>query len=254
MEATAIAEVAALLIAARRSGTLLAALPDTCRPATVDDAHAIQLAMAAALGESIAGWKVATTPEGRVARGGLLASRVVASGATLSSAQMPLLGVEAEIAFRFDRALPARQAPYGYDDVAAVVTALPAIEVVDSRFHTYPKTPLLDRLADFMSNGALVHGETIRRWREIDLANVEVELAIDGMTVVRQMGGHPSKDPLLPALALANDLRAQGIPAGWVVTTGSYTGLNYAKPGQAVEVTFRGAGAVSLHFDRSKET
>ena len=145
---------------------------------------------------------------------------------------MPLLGVECEIAFRFDRALPPRAAEYGYDEVAAAVTAFMAIEVVDSRFSTYPKTPLLDRVADFMSNGAFVAGDPIANWRSLDLTQAEVELVIDGVSIVRNVGGHIARDPLLPAIALVNDLRQAGIAAGCLMTTGTYTGLHFAKPGQ----------------------
>ena len=76
MRREAIDQAAALLVAAR-SGHALAALPDACRPATLEEAHAIQEAVASKLGERIAGWKVAATPEGRIIRGGILASRVV---------------------------------------------------------------------------------------------------------------------------------------------------------------------------------
>jgi 2-keto-4-pentenoate hydratase len=248
MNRTAIEEAVGLLVRAR-SGPRLARLPETCRPATVDDAHAIQEAAAAQLGEAIAGWKVAVTPEGEVARGALVQSRVVASGASLPASLVPLLGVECEVAFRFDRALPARATAYSYEEVAAAATALLAIEVVDSRFHTYPATPLLDRIADFMSNGAFVRGADIAAWRSVDLVSLDVELVADGESVVRQRGGHNAKDPLLPALALVNDLRTRGgVAAGKVVTTGTYTGLHHVKPGQAVEAVFHGVGTVTVRF------
>jgi len=249
MKREAIDEAARLLIGARATGQLLAALPDSCHPATLDDAHAIQDAVAAALGERIAGWKVAKTPEGRIIRGGILQSRVVGSGASLPSARMPLLGVESEIAFRFDRSLPPREREYDYDEVAAAVTAFMAIEVVDSRFATYPKTPLLDRVADFMSNGAFVAGASIANWRSLDLTQAEVELVIDGVSIVRSVGGHIARDPLLPAVALVNDLRTAGIDAGCLMTTGTYTGLHFAKPGQTARAVFYGIGVVDVHFD-----
>lgn len=255
MDADDIEKVAALFVAARRSGTPLQALPEPLRPTTLEDAHAIQAAAAVQLGEQVAGWKVAFTPERRLARGGLLASRVARSGDTLSSAMTPVLGIEAEIAFRFDRALPPRAAEYEYEEVAAAVTAVPGIEIVDSRYADYPKPPLLDRVADFHSNGAYVLGTPLADWRSRDLVNLDVEVVIDGQSVVRRVGGHAAKDPLLPAVALVNDLRTStGIEAGRFVTTGSYTGINYAKPGQSVQAIFHGLAEVSLQFDRSKET
>ena len=249
MTPNAIADAARVLSESRRSRQLLDALPAAIRPATLEDAHAIQEATAAQLADSIAGWKVSATPDGRVARGALLRSRVYASGSRIAAAAVPLLGIEAEIAFRFDRDLPPRARSYEYDEVAAAVTALPAIEVVDSRFRGYPDAPLLDRIADCMSNGAFVHGTPRSRWRDFDLETIDVELAVDGRTVVHRAGGHPTKDPLLPAVALVNDLRAGiGVRAGQIVTTGTYTGLNFAKPGQSVVATFHGFGAVDVHF------
>src|SRR6266403_4587343 len=94
----AIEQAAGLLAEARRNGQRLDALPESCRPATLADAHAIQEATALRLGEAVAGWKVGATPDGGVARGALLRSRMYASGARLSAAIVPLLGVEPEIA------------------------------------------------------------------------------------------------------------------------------------------------------------
>ncbi|HEX9277665.1 MAG TPA: fumarylacetoacetate hydrolase family protein [Casimicrobiaceae bacterium] len=249
MTPDAIAQAAGLLADARRNGRRLDALPESCRPATLADAHAIQEATALRLGEAIAGWKVGATPEGGVARGALLRSWIYASGARVPAATVPLLGVEAEIAFRLDCDLPARNREYDYAEVAAAVTALPAIEIVDSRYQGYPNAPLLDRIADFMSNGAFIGGVAQPRWREFGLETIDVELTIDGRTLVRRSGGHPTGDPVLPAVALVNDLRGgSGTRAGQIVTTGTYTGLQYAKPGQTVAVTFKDFGSVEVRF------
>ena len=250
MTPDAIADAARILSESRRSRRLLDALPEASRPATLDDAHAIQEATARQLAEAIVGWKVSATPEGRVARGALLRSRMHPSGARLAAAEVPLLGVEAEIAFRFERDLPPRERRYDYDEIAAAVTALPAIEVVDSRFRGYPNAPLLERIADCMSNGAFIFGVGKTNWREFDLESLDVELLIDGASIVHRAGGHPTKDPLLPAVALVNDLRGgSGVRAGQIMTTGTYTGLNFAKPGQTVVARFANFGSVEVRFD-----
>ena len=72
-------------------------------------------------------------------------------------------------------------------------------------------------------------------------------LTIGGKEIVRRNGGHPAVDPLLPAVALVNELPA-GAKAGQIVTTGTYTGLNFAKPGQKVTAKFAGFGAVEVSF------
>ena len=217
-----------------------AACSTSCRhpasPQTLDDAFAIQDATVAALGETVAGWKVSIV-DGRAVRGTILASRVFESGARIEAATMPLLGIEAEIAFRFERDLPPGK--YGYAQVADAVAAFAAIEIVNSRFRTYPNLPIMDRNADCVSNGGFVRGPAAADWRKLDLKEIAVTLTIGGKEVVRRNGGHPAVDPLLPAVALVNELPG-GAKAGQIVTTGTYTGLNFAKPGQIGDRDVRG--------------
>ena len=237
------------LVDARRTGRLLNALPPNSRPGSVDEAHTIQDVTVVELGDAVAGWKVLPPIDGQIARGILLRSRVFASPATLPAAQVPLLGVEAEIAFRFDRALPPRATAYEYAEIAEAVTAMAAIEIVDSRFSDYRGAAMLDRVADCASNGAFVQGTLQPRWREFDLVSIDVELSIDDRSIVRQGGGHAAGDPLRPAIALVNALRLEaGVSKGQVMTTGTYTGLNFARPGQTVTATFQGFGTAQVHF------
>src|SRR4051812_42783273 len=111
MDQRAVAQAADLLVTARRTGKLLDALPASCKPQTLADAFAIQSATVAALGESIAGWKVAIV-DGTAVRAPIMASLVFDNGARIASREMPLCGVEAEIAFRFERDLPAGKYSY----------------------------------------------------------------------------------------------------------------------------------------------
>jgi 2-keto-4-pentenoate hydratase len=240
---------AARLAEAHRTGERLGRLPDRLRPASGNEAYAVQRAIVGLLGETIAGWKVAVTPDFGVLPGALLGSRVFANGATIAAADMPMLGVEAEIAFRFERALPPRDRDYTRAEIEDTVTAFAAIEIVDTRFRDYAGTPAIERAADFMSNGGFVTGDVRADWRGIDLAGLEAQLVIDGVEIVRQVGGHATKDPLIPAIALANYLRQSGgIAAGQAATTGTYTGLNYAKPGSTVRALFTGFGAAEMRF------
>jgi 2-keto-4-pentenoate hydratase len=249
MTPQSIHEAANLLVQARRTSVLLDGLPASCRPADVDEALAIQDATVDALHETVAGWKVGSPLNGKTVRGTIVQSRVIPSGGTIRAALVPLLGVEAEIAFRFDRDLEPRDRPYSYDEIAAAVTAFPAIEIVDSRFRDYKSAPLIERIADCVSNGAFVQGAPQPRWREFDLKKIEARLEIDGDVLVRRAGGHPAGDPLLPAVELVNAMRLHGgVRAGQVVTTGSYTGLNYAKPGQTISAGFEGFGSAAVHF------
>jgi len=247
----AIAEAAALLVAAETDRRPLERLPEACRPATVEDALAIQREIVAQKKDRVAGWKVGAVVEGTLTYGVLLASRVLQSPAHLDAASAPLLGMESEIAFRFHRDLPPRDAPYAYEDIADHVVAFAAIEVVATRFTSYRGTPFMERLADRMSNGAFVVGPEQEAWRALDLRALPVTLQFDDAIVVQRRGGHTAGDPLLPAVALANVLRTTtGVAAGQVMTTGTYTGLEFARPGMRIRTTFAGVGSVEVHAEQ----
>lgn len=250
MNADAIAQAASLLVAADTTRRPLERLPEACRPTTVEDSLAIQRQIVEQRNDRVAGWKVGAVVDGTLTCGVLLASRVLRSPARLDPASAPLLGMESEIAFRFHRDLPPRDAPYTYDELAAHVVPFAAIEVVATRFASYKDTPFLERLADCMSNGAFVIGPEQERWRDLDLAALPVTLRFDDTIVVQRIGGHPAGDPLLPALALANVLRTTtGVAAGQCMTTGTYTGLEYARSGMRIRTTFDGVGSVEVHAE-----
>jgi len=236
-----------LLIHARRSREPLERLPEDCRPLTLAEALQIQVSTVEQLGDSVAGWKVGGKINGDLSYGVLLASRIVQSGAEVDARDMPLLGMEAEIAFRFLRDAPPRKEAYTYDEVAARVVAFPAVEIVATRYRDYQGTPLIERVADCMSNGAFVIGADQPAWRSLDLVHIAVSLEFGGKMVARGVGGHVAGDPLLPAVDLVNALRlADGVRAGMRVTTGTYTGLHFAAPGLRVRAAFEGFGVAEV--------
>jgi len=247
MNDESIARAASLLIAARRTREPLERLPEDCRPATLDDALRIQASTVAQMSEHIAGWKVGGVIEGQLSYGVLLASRIVRSGDSVDARDAPLLGMEAEIGFRFVRDASPRRDAYLYDEVAGRVVAFPAIEIVATRYRDYKGTPLIERTADCMSNGAYVVGDERPDWRSFDLLNIPVTLSFDEPVIVQRHGGHPAGDPLLPAVELVNALRAStGVRAGQLMTTGTYTGLNFATRGQRVRAAFERFGAAEV--------
>jgi 2-keto-4-pentenoate hydratase len=242
-------EAARLFAAARASGAPLDRLPEASRPRSAAEAYEIQLETAALMNESVAGWKVALSEEYELLIGALLRSRVFEDGSTISARDMAMVGVEAEIAFRFDQPLEPRERAYERVEIEELVTAFPAIEILDSRLRDYHGASVIDRAADFMSNSAFVVGTPREDWQSFDLARLEARLLIDGVELVRTVGGHAAGDALIPAIALANTLRhTTGIPAGHMVTTGTYTGLKFIERNRAVHTQFVGFGDVSCRF------
>ena len=250
MESDAVAEAARLLSEARRSRRLAERFPPASRPTSVDEADAIQQLVARDLGEKIAGWKVALSDQYGVLRGAILSSRLFPDRAEAPASLMPALGLEAEIAFRCRHDLPPRGTDYSRAEIEERVTALVGIEVVDSRFRDPDSIPVIERAADCMSNGAFIAGAERPDWRTIDLSTLPASLLVNGRPAVdRRIGGHATRDPIIPLIALANALRVTtGLFAGQIVTTGTYTGVTRCKAGDDVEAAFDGFGRVAVYL------
>jgi 2-keto-4-pentenoate hydratase len=249
MDQQQIDDAAALLAGARGGDGLLPELPGSCRPETVADAHAIQDAVTAALGETVGGFKANAPPNDEPTRGVIYAPTVHPTPAEIPAEEVPNCGVEGEIAFFFRHDLPPRAEPYTREEVAAAVDVCAAIEVVDSRFRDQSVVTPMERLADCISNGGFVYGPAVSDWQKLDLASLHVYLSVNGLMALAQQGGHPIKDPLGPAVALVNLMRdGGGVRAGQFVTTGSCTGLRYLKPGDSCTVQFDELGSATVTF------
>ncbi len=246
-----IEQAAQILAEARRKRDQIGPLPEAVAPRTVAEAHAIQDAASKLLGEAVRGWKINAPPGQDAARGALLESVVRDSPARYPANLLHRIIVEGEVAFRFDRDMPARDKPYEEEEVLAAVTAFPAIELVDYRFADPRTVPALDKLADYSSNGAFIVGKPVADWRRLDIKKLHVTLKVDGAVTYDQMIGHPIGNPLIPLVAIPTLMsQAGGIKAGQVVTTGTCTGMTTLQPGQRAEVIFEGLGSVEVTFTR----
>jgi 2-keto-4-pentenoate hydratase len=177
-------------------------------------------------------------------------SLLLQTPAKVSAASMNMLGVEAEVAFRFARDLPPRTRPYSERSIAAAVgEALVVIELCDTRLANWKETSGLWKLADFQNNGGLVVGSGTQGWQKIDFLKQEVEFRI-GARVVKAKGAHSFGNPLrlLPWLAKHCAKRGLGLHAGDIVTTGAWTGLEIAQAGDEVTARFPGIGEASVRF------
>ena len=244
--------VADLLSEAHRQGRQIAVPPPGIAPPTREAAFAIQDRVRAALGGA-GGWKTgAPSREALPIAAPLLASLIAPSPAELPASDFHRIGVEAELAFRFARALPRRDDPYSRDAVADAVESLHvSIEVVDSRLGDWAQGDDMWKLADNQVNGYFVHGPAVTDWRERDLEHAPVELLIDGkVAVVNDNGGNSAGDPMRVVTWLVNHLAEtrEGLQAGAIVTSGSCTGLIWVAPGAQIVARFPGIGEASVRF------
>ncbi|HEX3499685.1 MAG TPA: fumarylacetoacetate hydrolase family protein [Stellaceae bacterium] len=241
---------AELLIDARNSGKGLAELPADCRPRDASEAYAIQDAVARRVGV-IRGWKTgAPGPQAEASYAPIFT--VIAGPGRFPAATQRLFGIEAEVAFRLARDLPKRDKPYSRDEVvAAIASTHPAIELVDTRFADFAKIDALSKLADNQSNGALIYGPPVAGWQTLglDLGRPPISVTIDSK-VAAETTGNNGGDPLRLLTALANHCtgRTGGLRVGDMITTGSITGVTFAKAGSVVIADFGKLGTVRLEF------
>ena len=251
MTSEAAQQIARQLLAARRDRRPVAVPPASERPRDAAAAYEIQDAVLAGLGP-IGAWKVgASSPNGEPTCAPLPQALVAAGPVCLPAAELGHLGIEAEIAFRISTDLPPRYAPYTREEtIAAIGAAMPAIEVVDSRWIGWPRVDRLWQLADHGSNGMLVFGQGRSDWHGIDLGIEPVKLTVGDRIIAEAIGGNASGDVIRVVTWLANHAAARcgGLKAGDIVTTGSCTGMNFVHAGSTVRASFVGLGEVEVSF------
>jgi len=249
MDADGIGTAARLLANAWRGGRPAAALPEGAQPQTFADAAAVQARMLELLGEEIAGYKVVGTTPDDAMWGVVVASRLFSTPASLPAASMPLLGIEAEVAYRLEEDVPA-DVETTPERFSAIATPMPAIEIVATRFADFDAAPVLHRAADFMSNGALICGEARPDWPSADFSDVALTVTASGRTLADLAPGRPRKDVRTPALAFLNSpLRRETVRKGMIITTGSLSGIQFAIPGDAVTAAFDGFGTIEVTLE-----
>jgi 2-keto-4-pentenoate hydratase len=132
--------------------------------------------------------------------------------------------------------------------VALIDAMSVSIEIVDSRWAQAREAPALHKLADLQSHGALVLGDW-QPMRAVDWASQPCELQIGTQ---RQFftGTHSLGDPtwLLPDWLRHATREGAVLPAGTVVTTGTWCGLPLAQTGDAVRAIFEGIGEARVQL------
>jgi len=240
------------LVQARRTQqtTPAVTLPDAAA------AYAVQAGVAATLG-----WFDAVVPRhwksGGPSRDAVLTHAALppdgvwTSPADASAWPFHFRGIEAEIALRLSRNVNAAlAATLDVDAARSLVDAMcVSIELVDSRWTEGRQAPPLAKLADLQSHGALVLGAWVP-FAARDWAAQTCVLAIGDAPVQTFRGTHSMGDPafVLPAWLRHATRDGAVLPAGTVVTTGTWCGLPLAAAGERVIADFPGIGRAEVQL------
>ena len=239
-------------------------LPESIRPRNLNEAYTVQEKINQILVESgfgkPSGYKIGcTTPVMQKymniqepSYGEVFDNTVYEETAVLKHSDYQEPGVEAEIAVELGRDLPLNDAPFNENSVRyAVLSCMASIELVDARYFNYRELDTPTMVADNFFNAACVLGKPLREWQDVDLANVDGEMTVNGTSVGTGKGslimGHP-----LQALAwLANKLADRGreLKKGEFITLGSVIATNWVSQGDLVEVNMSGLGSANIKFE-----
>jgi len=201
-------------------------------PETVEQGYAVQAELAKLVGEPIVGWKIAATAVAgrshinvdRPLAGRLFAPMCHNDGVVLPLGKNRMTVAEVEFVFTLNKDLPAREADYTRDEIAASIKSLhPGLEIPDSRFADFTLPGTAGLIADNACAAHFILGEpTEIEFDPQALANHPTSLVINGEVATSGLGGDALDGPLNALVWIANTLSKLrvGLKAGQFVTTG----------------------------------
>lgn len=220
---------------------------------TLEQAYAVQDRILAGLGTpagAVRYWKSGGPTRAEVMRHAPLpADRVRRSGGDLAGLHLRHHWIEAELALRIGREVtPSQARELRWPEVCDLVDAMcVSIEFVDSRWASGRGAAPLLKLADLLVHGALVVGDfvpyTPRDWAQ---QACRVRSGTGEVRAFRGSLGVGDPGWVLPECIRHATRHGASLPAGTVVTTGSWCGLLEAQAGDRVEVNFPGIGTASV--------
>jgi 2-keto-4-pentenoate hydratase len=234
MDAKEIAALADKLAADRKSkktmdvAGLMAGLSEA-------DGYKVQFAvhdLFAAEGDPVVGWKVALSVPAQyepLKLSGPVFAAVYKSGIRQSGAVFepgwPIKpGIEPELVARIARDAPGGGTPYTADSIKAYIANLYCgMEVVDNRYADMSRMGGPARIADNVSQAALVTGTEIKDWQKLDFPGLQGHSLLDGKELAKGPGSAVMGSAMIALAWLANALNKHGkmLKAGDLILTGS---------------------------------
>ncbi|MFC6340159.1 2-keto-4-pentenoate hydratase [Pseudomonas sp. CCM 7891] len=242
--------LAQLIVDAQRQRNPLGELDSNVYPADFATAYLTQQEIFRLRGVEPGGWKIGSkSPTGPIQGSPLPRDCLFAPASQFDRGAYAPVGLELEIAFRFNRAFGSRDQDYSDEEVMAGVGEMAAtIEIVSSRFAAWPKIEPLTQLADLLNHGALIVGEFVPYKEHFTFVQPTLELTFNGDNIVPAAVANPAGDPrrLLPWLVNHHTRQGRTLPQDFVITTGSFTGMYFAPGPGEVSGQIHGLPPVSL--------
>jgi 2-keto-4-pentenoate hydratase len=252
MNGSSSADALADLLSNAYNSNLLAKMPAALEPANVDDAYDVQQRFLKKCNVGTGGWKVGSKSEtAPIHCAPLPLPRIYSSSASIARRDYPVFALELELIFTLDRDFLPQPEPISERHLLESVSAFGAsIEIASSRIDGWPDTPKLSQLADLQSHGALVIGDMVEYRSDFSFTAPTVDLRIDGVPLFSGAGRNSAGDPRRLLWGLVNHCSAKGLtlPAGSIITTGSFTGMEFPAHGGTVMGEITGLPAVTFEL------
>ena len=246
--------VVAALMRARSNHSLINANALAQALPSAEQAYAVQMAVARQQGWYLDAppmhWKSGgASRQAELTHAPLPLGGIWPSPASCGDWPFAMRGIEAEIALRLGRSVdPALARTLAPEDARDLVDAMTvSIEIVDSRWQQGMAAPALLKLADLQSHGALVLGDWVP-YQALDWSRQVCRVLVGDQAEVVRVGAHSLGDPawLLPQWLRQACVMYGTVPAGTVVTTGTWVGILPGQRGDHVRVVFDGIGGASV--------
>lgn len=220
-----------------------------------------QLELRKNAGEKQIGWKMGLTSEAKRRQmnldsplyGFLTDKMQVANTGVFSMMGMIHPKIEPEIAFLIKDDLSGR--PSRERVLASCAAVCACMEILDSRYEQFKYFSMEDVISDNSSSSHFVLGPWREDFHKIDLANLKMEMAVDGDVVQSGNSKDISGDPVISVIQLCELLaqRNQILKSGSIVLAGAATPAVELRAGMEIELHVDGfdPAVVSITSGRS---
>jgi len=256
---SSIQQSAALLFQAQQSGKTIHLISEQFSDLTTQDAYQIQEINIQRSGQPIIGYKLGYTSAAMREQmkisepnyGTLLRNQWIDAAtepAQLSMEELIHPLIEPEIAFLIGKDIRSHLSEI--NEIQSYVSAvMPALEVVDTRYHNYQFT-LIDNIADSSSSARFITGQPMHLSNLSSLAEVSVDLSCSDQHLASGLAADCMGNPLHALIWLSNRLIAQGdyLKTGQIIMTGGLTKAQAIHKGDLFKAEFKNLGDVQIKF------
>lgn len=160
--------------------------------------------------------------------------------------------VECEFAFKFKKDLPFKKGKYNLKEILSAIDCLvPVIEIIGSRYKSgFKNIGAIKLITDMVVHIALIIGNEINKWENIDLNKQNITLYKNGTKIVNGNSSEVLGSPFNVVEWAVNHLssRRKSINKGDIISTGTCTGIVPIFTGDKILADFNEIGVVELNI------